>query len=101
MKSKHTRPEFVQKILSKEGLKFYLSEKNINKHNDMGLEDMNYLLKPVEYKNLDVEIGVLRFKDIEAGSSFSVPVEVTKENSIICVNFQTVDYDIMIGLYKA
>ena len=67
----------------------------------MDLENLQYLLKPVEYKNLDVEIGVLRYHEIDAGSSFSVPVEVTCENSIICVNFQTTDYDIMIGLYKA
>mgnify|MGYP001048108266 CR=1 FL=1 len=78
-----------------------MQEKNLNKHSEMGLEDLKYLLKPVEYKNLDVEIGILRYKEIDAGSSFSVPVEVTKENSIICVNFQTTDYDIMIGLYKA
>lgn len=104
MESKFTDPEFKEKIESRESLKFYLLEQNRNKFNEninKGLKEMKYLLKPMQFKTLVAEFGHMNIAEIQAGSAFCIPLDIREAGSILCLNFQTQEFDIEFGLYKA
>jgi hypothetical protein len=58
-------------------------------------------LRVINYIDLDVSVAHPKIKTIPAGKVFSIVIEISVENSIICINFQTELFDIYIGLYKA
>ena len=104
MDSNHIPQTFKDKIISKDSMKFYLIEKNrekFNKVNNKSFHEMHYLLKPIYFKQLNLEVGHSKTVDIEAGKSHHISVEVSVPNSVLCINFQTVEYDIKFGIYTA
>ena len=58
--SNHISTEFKDKIKSKEALKYYLIDKNREKFNTVNkkpFHDLHYLLKPIYFKQLNLEVG--------------------------------------------
>ena len=100
--SDYTDNQFKNKIMAREGLKFYLHPTNRGKFNNIdgkSLKLMKYILKPQPLNSLNLEVGHYKTIEIGAGQTFEFSVEVSAPLSIICINFQTIDYDIQFGLY--
>jgi hypothetical protein len=62
---------------------------------------MKYLLKPMQFKTLVAEFGHMNIAEIKAGCTFCIPLDIREAGSILCLNFQTQEFDIEFGLYKA
>ena len=100
--SEHVGPEFKQKLKEKELLKFFMKEGNRGKFlAGMDVKKSKFYLKHTPTNSICCSIGLLKERVIKAGESFSVPVIITKVNSILCVNFETEEHDILFGLFKA
>ena len=46
-------------------------------------------------------VGHPKVIEIEAGKSFALSIDVSTANSILSVNYKTIEYDIQVGLFKA
>lgn len=62
---------------------------------------MRHILKPMSFKNLISEFGHFNQTEIGAGKSFTIPLDIQEPGSIICLSFQTNEFDIQFGLYMA
>ena len=50
---------------------------------------------------MSLNVGFPKIFEIAPGNEVVSAVEVSRPNSIICIMFQTVAYNIMFGFYKA
>mmetsp|Transcript_34719 Transcript_34719/g.53279 ORF Transcript_34719/g.53279 Transcript_34719/m.53279 type:complete len:249 (-) Transcript_34719:1195-1941(-) len=50
---------------------------------------------------MNCEMGFLREQVVDAGKAYTVVVDIPVAGSVLCLNFETVDYDIRFALYKA
>jgi hypothetical protein len=64
-------------------------------------ENQKYHLKDIQFSDLQPITGHPRNIEILAGKKFETNIVVTVPFSIICVSFQTPEFDIQIGLYRA
>lgn len=64
-------------------------------------ENQKYHLKDIQFSDLQPITGHPRNIEILAGKKFETNIVVTIPFSIICVSFQTPEFDIQIGLYRA
>ena len=55
----------------------------------------------MNYNKLNLSIGVPKKYEVDAGSNTYSVIEIGRPNSIISVMFQTVEYDIQFGFYRA
>ena len=62
---------------------------------------MKYHIFPQRFSDLDLNISHPNVAEIAAGEEFGFVAEISYENSIICINFKTEDYDVFVGIYKA
>lgn len=91
----------------KENLSFYLSEKNMKAFEvqtstiqDDRIE-LTKCLYTVPYEKLNMQIGLPKQTEIEAGQEFLTIIEVDQPRSIISIMFQTTAYDIQFGFFRA
>ena len=84
LESEHVSASFKTKILKKEQLKPFIDARS------SVLEcktELSYHLPTQNFLDLDVSVAHPKIETIPAGKVFSFVVEISVENSIICINF--------------
>ena len=106
-------PALKEEMNQSEKVEYYFMEENKCKHPIpfSTIDDSEYLssgkvlgyrcLSTIAYDKISLYAGFGKQYTILAGSQLISTIDIERPNSIISIMFQTTEYDIMFGFYKA
>lgn len=83
---------FKEKLRTKEHLEHYRKEMENPKFQPDKIS--KYFLKKIGINDLELSIGHFQVQQIDAGQTYAIGAEVSKENSVVSISIMVKEHDI-------